>query len=314
MIIPVAGDDNNLQDIRAFVEVARHGSFVRASEALRQSNSAISKAVTRLEKSLDVRLFKRSTRHLLLTEEGRSYFGSCERILSELERAQDEVRGGTRAPRGSLRLHFPLLWAREVIMPAVPDFIRRYPNITLQLIFSEIIVDQHSGFDISVQLQLVQDKQYLQRPLIPTRSIIAASPEYLRRAGTPTHPDELAQHVCLRFMLADRNRPTPWHFTMNDAVEQRTMQGRVDVSDPQAMVAGALAGTGLIQAPDILLREYLASGRLRQVLPKWECDGPTISMVWSRDRYLSSRMRVCIDWLSELAAHYRKRYHLSAPR
>ncbi|MGC3980849.1 MAG: LysR family transcriptional regulator [Steroidobacteraceae bacterium] len=298
---------DQLHDIRAFVEVARCGSFVRAGELLRQSNSAVSKAVSRLETRLDVRLFQRTTRHLALTEEGRGYFEDCLRVLGELERADDAVMQRKGEPHGQLKIHLPLLWAREVIVPALPDFQQRYPHISLQLVFSEVSVDFRDGYDLSVQLERVLDENLVVRPLCPTRSMIVAAPEYLQRAGVPQHPDELERHECVRFIMSDRLAPVPWQFAIDDRLERRPMSGRIDVSDPQAMVAAALAGLGLIQGPDLILRDHVNAGRLQQVLQDWDTEGPTICMVWPHHRYMSLRLRVFIEWLAQIANEFMQR-------
>jgi len=285
------------------------GSFVRAGETLRHSNSAISKAVARLEKRLGVRLLERSTRRLALSAEGRSYFADCRQLLGELERANERVRARSSAPQGALKLHFPLLWAREVVVPALPEFRRRYPDIALAMDFSESAVDFRDGYDLSVQVGSRRDKTVVEQVLCPTRSLLVAAPDYLRVAGTPAHPEDLARHACIRFMSPDQQLPVPWSFSHAGRVERRVVAGSLDISDPAALVAAALAGLGIIQAPDIALREHLSARRLQQVLKRWETHGPSITMRYPRSRFMPARLQVFVDWLAKLAREHRPSPH-----
>ncbi|MFT3907704.1 MAG: LysR family transcriptional regulator [Steroidobacteraceae bacterium] len=292
-----------LQDIKAFVEVARTGSFVRAGEVLNQSNSAVSKAIARLEQELGVPLLRRTTRHLSLTEEGHAYYASCQKLLDDLERADDAVTSHLRVPQGVLRVHFPLLWAREVVVPALPDFYARYPQVHLQMVFAETSVQLSDAFDVSIQVGPTVEGRFVIREICSTRSLIAASPEYLQRAGTPEHPDDLHKHDCVRFMMSDRMAPVPWTLQIGGQTRRMEVRSRLDLSDPQAMVQAAVAGLGLVQGPDFLVRPHIEAGRLQQVLAPWEADGPPIAVVWSKDRYTPLRLRVFVDWLLELRKH-----------
>lgn len=288
---------NSLQDIRTFIEVARTGSFVRAGDVLNQSNSAVSKAIARLEAQLGAPLLTRTTRHLALTEEGRTYFERCLAILDDLEAANDAVAASSRNPQGLIRVHFPLLWAREHVITAFPAFQALYPQVRVQMIFGETSVQASDPFQLSVQVGPAADGHVVVRTLCRTRSLIVASPDYIRRRGMPRHPDDLAAHDCIRFMMSDRLTPAPWDVLLDGKVRSRPVAGRLDVSDPQAMVDAALVSLGLIQGPDFLLRPHLRSGALRQVLQKFEADGPAIALVWPKNRYMPLRFRVFIDWL-----------------
>jgi DNA-binding transcriptional LysR family regulator len=203
-------------------------------------------------------------------------------------------------PHGEIRVHFPLLWAREVVIPALAGFQKQYPEVKLQLVFSEAKVDFKDGYDLIVQVELTHDENHVVRTLCRTRSLIVASPDYLQR-GIPQHPQQLREHQCIGFMMTDTCVVVPWTLQFEDHVERNLVTGRLAVSDPQAMVDAALNGLGLIQAPDLILRKHLQSGRLQQVLHAWEADGPSICATRPHKRYMSLRLRVFVDWLTGLS-------------
>lgn len=294
---------HNLHDIRAFVEVARSGSFKRAGEILEQSSSAISKAITRLEAQLDVVLLQRSTRHLRLTDEGRDYLAKCEQALDLLHRAADEVARTRGAPRGVLRVHGPLVWFRENVLPQMPSFMEQYPGIQVRLNLSAARVDPMSdGYDLVLMVGApAEDSRVVVRKLVATRSLLVASPAYLRGRSPVASLEDLANHRCIRYVTADAMRPVRWHFRVGGRLRQIDVKSALDISDPLALVVAARAGVGLAQVPEINVRDALATGELQRVLPQYECEGPAICMVWPHSRHMSTRLRVFVDWLTGVA-------------
>lgn len=287
-------------DIRAFVEVARSGSFLRAAAILGQTKSALSKAVARLEDRLGVRLVTRTTRHLSLTDEGRSFLADCERILGELEAAGDRVRRHRGAPSGALRVELPLLWGREQIVPLLPSFRRIYPDIHLRVLFADSRLPRlDDAVDLRVRVGESSEAEYVSKPLLSTRAIVVGAPSYLAHAGTPPSPDALARHTCVHYMHPTTLAAYPWYFRRGGAVFSRVYETPLMLSFPEAMRDAAIAGLGLVQGPDFLFSEAIARGRLTQVLEEYAAAGPTICIVWRHNRYLPQRVRVFIDWMCE---------------
>jgi LysR family transcriptional regulator for bpeEF and oprC len=289
-------------DLRAFVEVARSGSFHRAATSMGQTKSAVSKAIARLEDRLGIRLVVRTTRQLTLTEEGRSYLADCEDILGSIEAANDRVRLLRVRPAGTVRVEFPLLWGREQIVPLLPEFRRDFPDIALQLLFADSRLARHDDFvDVRVIVGPCDDPSFISNPLLTTRAITVASPGYLAQAGIPHSPDDLLRHTCVHYFHPTTRESYPWLFKGDRKAVGRRLSSPLMVSYPDAMRDAALAGIGIVQGPDFLFSEGLASGRLRQVLEEFATAGPTISVAWRQNKYLAQRVRILIDWLRKAA-------------
>jgi LysR family transcriptional regulator for bpeEF and oprC len=295
----------HLSDIYTFVEVARAGGFLRAARHLGRSGSAVSKAVTRLEEQLQVRLFLRTTRRIALTPEGSIFFQQCERILGEVEKASEEAVAQGRSPSGVLRVQLSQLWSREALVPELASFQASFPDIELQLVFTERDVDLiDERIDIAVRVGLVDEKTLIAKPLVHTRSCVVAARAYLDRAGTPSVPDDLKHHRCIHFLTPDAHQPLPWHLSRDDVVTYHVASSPpfLLVNDPYAMRDAAVAGLGLAQGPDFLFADALRSGLLQRVLRRWEMPGPVICLVWPRNQFLPRRARAFIDWIGELTS------------
>lgn len=191
----------SLSGLLAFVRAAELRSFVAAGERLGVSASAIGKSIARLEESLGVRLFNRSTRRINLTDEGALFFERCQRIVSEIENAQAEMARISDAPRGRLRVSMPAIGYR-MLVPLLAGFGARYPEVELDVDFNDRIVDLIAeGIDVAVRGGELADSRMMARRLGPFRQILAGAPDYFRRCGTPRAPAELLEHACLRYRL-----------------------------------------------------------------------------------------------------------------
>lgn len=293
---------NQLHDIRAFVEVARSGSFLKAGNAIGQTSSAVSKAIRRLEAALDVRLLTRTTRRLILTDEGQKYLQDCERILQEFQEATDAVSRRKASAAGNLRVQLPFLWGRDELLPTLSRFYERYPSIRIEFIFNERKLDMmEERIDVAVRVGLPRLPELVAKPLLPTRAMIVVSPSYLQRKGTPKNPDELEQHVCLPFLDPQRSGPMAWVFQRGGRSFSRSFDGPLLFNYPPAMRDAAIAGLGLVQGPDFLFADAIRRGKLVEVLEGWTGAGPPICIIWPQNRYLTQRARVFIDWLTALA-------------
>jgi DNA-binding transcriptional LysR family regulator len=289
---------DSLGSLNVFVKAAENRSFTAAGRQLGVSSSAIGKAVARLEDRLGVRLFHRSTRTVTLTPEGAVFLERCRRILSEIEAAELEIAQTAGAPRGMLRVSLPLVGA--LMMPAVCAFMRAYPEIELDLDFSDRIVDIiDEGFDVVLRAGEVQDSRLMNRLIGEFRLRLVASPDYLKRNGTPRRPEDLLSHACLHHRYATSGKLEPWPLRRNGK--------DVDIALPVAAIANTIEplitmaekGLGIACLPDNALRRQFREGRLRTVLDNYvEHSGP-FRLLWPSSRYVSPKLRVFVDFMAQ---------------
>ncbi|NYH15502.1 DNA-binding transcriptional LysR family regulator [Paraburkholderia bryophila] len=203
---------DNLSGIVAFVQTAEASSFVAASQRLGVSPSAVGKSVARLEQHLGVRLLQRSTRRVSLTDDGERFYERCRQILDALNEAESMMLEANAVPRGRLRVSLPTIGYR-FLLPILPAFAERYPEIDLELDFNDRIVDViEGGFDAAIRSGNLADSQLMAKRLGPFRFVLCASPGYLQRRGVPLTPADLADHACLRFRFPTSGKLQPWAF------------------------------------------------------------------------------------------------------
>jgi DNA-binding transcriptional LysR family regulator len=295
---------DRLHAMRVFGRVARLGSFARAANALELSRPAVSEAVAALERHLDVRLLTRTTRRLALTREGAAYLERCERILAEVEAAEEAVRGARARPQGSLRVDVPTAFGRGLLLPALPAFMQRYPELKLDLRFNDRVVDLVAEeVDVAVRVGPVRPKSYVARRIATTRRVIVAAPAYLAAAGRPRRPEELVGHRLLGVTSGATGRPHEWSFR-GGRVPPLEFAAVFNLAEAQ--LAAALSGAGLAQTIDLLAGELIARGRLETVLDEYVGDGPPISIVYPAAARGSARVRVFADFAEQLLLRWRE--------
>jgi DNA-binding transcriptional LysR family regulator len=245
-----------------FVRVATLGSFSAAGRALTLSQTMVTKHITALEERLGVKLLLRSTRRLTLTEAGRHYLASCERILADIEETETSARADQLEARGTLRLNVPLSFGVREIAPALAEFVRLHPGVSIDLGLSDRYVDLiDEGWDVAVRIGLLQESSLVARYLAPCRVVLCAAPAYLAARGTPQALGDLAGHNCLGYTLPSPASADRWQFGETGETTIK-VAGNLRASNGDALVAAALAGQGLIYQPTFLLAEHLRSGRL----------------------------------------------------
>lgn len=297
--------------MRVYSRVARLGSFARAADQLEMSRAAVSEAVAALEQHLGARLLTRTTRRVALTTEGADFLERCQRILAEVEAAEEAVRGARARPQGSLRVDVPTAFGRGLLLPALPQFMKRYPDLKLDLRFNDRIVDLVAEqVDVAVRVGAVRQTSYVARRIATTRRVIVASATYLAAAGRPLKPDDLAGHRLLGLASGATGRPQAW----------RLRGSRAPVSEfaavfnlAEAQLAAALAGAGLAQTIDLLAGELIARGRLETVLDGFVGEGPPISIVYPAAARGSVRLRVFADFAEGLLLRWRESLTRGAP-
>ncbi|AOJ42296.1 MULTISPECIES: LysR family transcriptional regulator [Burkholderia] len=293
---------DHLQAMRIFARVAHLGSFTKAAEQLQLPRPTVSNAVQYLEKHLKVRLLQRTTRRVALTAEGATYYERCMRLLADLDDAETLFEDAGTTPRGAIRVDLPERFALNQVIPALPGFHARYPDLRVVIGTTDRFVDLVAdGIDCAVRVGAMSDTSLVARRIGELAQINCAAPAYLERHGTPRSPDELPDHVAVGYFSSRTGRELDWEYADMDSGQLHAVKMRsvVSVNSSQAYLACCLAGLGLIQAPREGLGPLLADGSLVEVLPEWNAEPLPVSVVFPTGRHLAPRVRIFVDWLAE---------------
>jgi len=299
--------------LKVFVHAAEARSFSAAGSHLGVSASAIGKAVARLEEQLNVRLFHRSTRSIALTPEGSLLLERCRRILNELDAIETDITQVNQAPRGKLRVSLPV--AGMLMMPAIGAFMRTYPEVQLDLEFTDRLVDViNEGFDAVIRSGGSQDSRLVGRRLGEYRMLLVASPAYLERRGIPGTPEDLGRHACLHHRFANSGKFERWPLVAPSQKrgdrKQRTKNQRdwdvMSLAPPAAIVNTiepliclAEQGLGIACLPEFAIRPQLEQGRLRTVLDSYVRHTGLFHVLWPSSRYMAPKLRAFVDFMAD---------------
>ena len=250
----------------AFVRAVECNGFTPAAHALGVTPSAVSKLVTRLERKLGVRLLQRSTRHLALTAEGEIYFERVQRIVGEIADAEADVMRFGEQPRGRVRISVGTAFATYALVPALPEFTARFPEITLDLVISEYPVDLiDAGIDVAIRIGPLGDVNLVARRVGHLERVVSAAPAYLEKHGVPKKPDDLARHNCLT--LPGVAGQAEWPFrSPGGGVRSMAVKGNITVNNAETLYELALLGLGVIRLSDLIVGPAIRSGRLVPIL------------------------------------------------
>ena len=295
---------DRLTEIELFVQVAELGSLSRAADVLGLSNAAASRHLAGLEARLAARLVQRNTRRLFLTDVGEAFYRRCKPLLGELREAETAVNEAVLKPAGLLRVQASLSFSMIVIAPLLLEFNVRYPALRIEVVASNRYHDLlESGIDVAIRnREFESDSAITVRRLAETKRVLAASPQYLQRHGTPRTPDELTNHRLLIYNLA--NQPHQLRFTRNGAVTSLPVQGVLEANDGQVIRAAAIKHLGILLQPMYIIHDDVVAGRLVPVLQEWELQRLTINIAYPTRRHLPAKVRCFVDFLVEqFAAH-----------
>jgi DNA-binding transcriptional LysR family regulator len=294
---------DSLGAMSAFVRAAEARSFTDAGRQLGLSSSAIGKTVARLEARLGIRLFHRSTRSVTLTQEGRLFLESCRRIFSEMEKIELEFAQTQGAPRGRLRVSLPLVGM--LMIPTLSRFMLAYPQIEMDMEFSDHLVDViEGGYDVVVRTGHGADSRLKARKLGTYRLEVVGSPKYFKRAGTPSTPEDLVTHACLHHRYPTSGMIQRWPFAKSATGVDVALPMTAVATTVEALVALAEQGVGITCVPDFAIRRQVADGSLAIVLAAHLDHSGIFRALWPTSRYLAPKVRVFVDFLAE---------HLFAP-
>ena len=286
---------DRLESMTAFVAVARTGGFSAASRELGIPLATISRRVGELESALGVRLLRRSTRQVVVTEAGQRFFAACQRALEDLRDAEEAVSNEDRTPRGELTITAPIAFGRLHLQPVALEFLAAQPQINLRLQLVDRIVniaDEH--IDAALRIAHLPDSRLIARTLGSIRVVVCASPAYLKARGAPQRPEDLMQHDCIAWsILGPRDT---WWFQDSGREQQYPIRTRLATTLAESAVDAATAGLGLVQTTSYQASQAIGDGRLVIVLRRFECAVTPVSLVYARDRLLPLRLRAFVDF------------------
>jgi len=288
-----------LGSIELFCLAAETGGFTSAALAAGVTPAAVSRSISRLEKRLGLRLFVRTTRSVRLTDAGRSYFAQCRQALTQLAEAEREVMGQQAQPSGTLRISVPTTYGHHRLLPLLPVFRERFPDIRLHVHLSNRNIDfVEEGYDMAVRVRAQPDSTLIARHLEDAQLVVVASRKYLKKAGTPRTLDDLSAHECIQFELPSSGRRISWLFRENGKDREVFADSAYSCSDDVlGGVTLAKSDAGLFQAYRFVVEKELADGSLVEVLkPFAGCSRP-YTLLYPDGRHVPLRMRVFIDFL-----------------
>jgi LysR family transcriptional regulator, regulator for bpeEF and oprC len=296
---------DQLAAMRAFVRVVEAGTFTRAASSLEMPKATVTKLIQSLEAHVRTKLLNRTTRRVSVTPDGAAYYEQVVRFLADLDELDGNMARSQASPRGKLRVDVGTSLAMLVIIPALPAFHARYPDIQIDLGVSDRPVDLVAeNVDCVVRGGELSDQSLIARRIALLPFVTCAAPSYVARHGMPRHPGDLETegHSVVGFFHPGTGRPFPFAFASGG--DEVTVRGRyiLSVNDSNAYVAGALAGLGVIQAPVFMVRHHLDTGALQPVLVDWPVAPMPLHVVYPPNRHLSNRLRVFVDWAAELFA------------
>ncbi len=289
-----------MEDVNAFLVFARVvdlNGFTAAAQDLNLSKSYVSKQVAALEEDLGVRLLNRTTRQLSTTEAGQAFYEKCRRIADEVAEAR-AIAGSLQAlPHGVLRVNAPLSFGVDHIGPLMPEFMRLYPEIRLDLSLTDQRIDLvETGFDVAIRIGRLEDSGMIARKLLDYRRVVVASSEYWDQHGKPRRPDDLKDHNCLTYAYADQGRR--WRFRGPEGREfDVPVSGSLRANNGDVLIRAAAAGLGVCAVPAFLCAERINEGDLTLALEAFEPDPLGVHVVYPQTRHVPSKLRVFIDFL-----------------
>lgn len=294
------------QQFLAFAETAKHGSFAAAARELGGAPSTVAKAVARLEGSLRVKLFHRTTRQVSLTPDGERLFQRCQRVLAELDQLEADAAGARAEVAGTLRVDLPIAYGKQVLMPVLAELRQRHPRLELDVRLQDGYVDLvRDGIDVAVRVGELQDSTLVARRFDRQAMVLCASPRYLAERGVPRSVDDLSAHVAVVFRQPTSGRNRPWQLRQRDKPVELQPSAAVRVNDGEGMVAAARLGMGLVQLPDYMVAAEIARGELVEVLPSCRPEAQPISAVYPSGRLVPARVRVLLEALRAIGQRHR---------
>lgn len=297
---------DQIQSMRVFARVVEAGGFTKAAESLDLPKGTVTKLVQHLEARLRVRLLNRTTRRVTVTPDGAAYYERATRLLNDLDDMEASIGNAQANPGGRIRVDVGASIARLIVVPALPDFYRRFPDIQLDLGVSDRPVDLISdNVDCVIRGGELIEQSLVARRIGNVSLVTVAAPGYLAEHGTPVHPGELERgHITVNYFSARTGRPYPQVFRKDGETVEIVGRYRLSVNESNAHSAAVLAGLGVTQAAHFAVRPHLERGELVQVLPDWEAEIIPLHVVYPPNRHLSAKVRAFVEWAADLVGRH----------
>jgi len=290
-----------LQQFIAFAETAKHGGFAAAAREQGVAPSTLAKAVARLEATLGVKLFHRTTRQVRLTPDGERLYQRCQRVLAEVEDLQAEASGTRASPSGTLRIDLPAFYGKRFVLPLLAGLMQRHPQLQIDVRLSDAFVDLvREGVDLALRIGRLRDSTLVARRVDKQQLLLCASPAYLEARGTPRRVEDLAGHDVVVFRLPTSGRDRPWQLRQRGSPVELVPRAQVRIDDGEGLVEALKLGMGLCQLPDMMVQGELERGELVELLPSCRPEPMPIHIVYPSGRLLPERVRVAIEALEAL--------------
>jgi DNA-binding transcriptional LysR family regulator len=289
-------------EMQVFIRIAERKSFTQAADDMQIPRATVTNLLKRMEERLGTRLLERTTRTVRLTHDGEAYYRRCVRLVADVEEAEGSFRHV--APKGLLRANVQGTLARHFVVPALPAFIARYPDIELQIGEDDRLVDLvREGIDCVLRAGTLQDSSMVGRRVALMEQVTVASPAYLAKHGAPASLDALGKpgaHRAVNYMSSGTGRMMPLEFSVGGRLVEMELPSSVSVTGAELYTGAALAGLGIVQVPRYRVLDDLSAGRLDIVLAGFAPPSMPVSVLYPQSRQLSSRVRVFTQWLRDL--------------
>ncbi|SEH92227.1 LysR family transcriptional regulator [Pseudomonas asplenii] len=293
---------DQVKAMKVFVRIYERSSFTLAAEDLNLPRATLTHTLNQFEAWLGTRLLERSTRRVRPTLDGEAYYSRCVQLLAQLEEAELAFR--TVAPKGRLRVDLQGTLARYFVIPALPAFLERYPDIDVSISEANHFIDLIAeGVDCVLRSGNLGDSSLIGKRVANLRQVTCASPAYLRKYGEPRNLADLSRHQGVNYVSRATGKLYPFEFIEQGELREIPLAGRVSVFGAEIYAASAVAGLGLIQVPHYRVAEQIDQGLLREVLPNHPPPPMPVSVLYPQNRHMSPRVRVFVDWISEVFAN-----------
>jgi DNA-binding transcriptional LysR family regulator len=285
--------------MKVFVRIYERSSFTLAADDLNLPRATLTHTLNQFEAWLGTRLLERSTRRVRPTLDGEAYYQRCLQLLAQLEEAELAFRSV--APKGRLRVDLHGTLAKYFVVPALPQFMARYPEIELSISEADRFVDLIAeGVDCVLRAGALGDSALIGRRVANLRQVTCASPAYLRKYGEPKSLAELSEHRAVNYVSRTTAKLFPFEFMVDGELQEVSIQGALSVFGAEIYSASAVAGLGIIQCPHYRMAELIEQGVMREILPDTPPPSMPVSVLYPQNRHLSPRVRVFVDWLAEV--------------
>jgi len=285
----------------------------RAADRLGISTSSVTNQVAALEARFRIKLLHRTTRSMSLTDEGRQCYENAVRLLADMAELEDSLRHSTAAPSGMLRVDMPGIISNRIVAPALPQFLRDYPGITVRMSANDRLIDMvEEGVDVLVRIGNMTDSQLVAQTLETTSYVCCASPDYLARHGAPQSPEDLSDFDCLNFIYPKSRRIRPWYFQRNEQVGSQALRGIFATDHVESLVEAARAGSGIIQVLSLSVQDSVENGTLVPILTDCMAPGPDVAVLFQQRHQRAAKVEVYVEFLHGIFRQRSQRQPLSA--